>query len=167
MTGSSRADRDLMKAALAEARLALEAGELPIGAVAAVAGRIIARGRASDRQHQNRVSHAETALLMDPGLVGHGRGEITLAVNLEPCPMCMAAICIEGIGRVVYGLRSHLDGGTHLLGVAGFVDACGGHQPELVGGVLADRTSDLMREFAGRPDVPAGMATFAASLAQP
>jgi len=158
-------DQALMREALAEARGALDDGELPFGAVLTDGDRIIGRARASDRRAGNRVSHAESALLMGARLTGLPRASLTLYTTVEPCVMCTGAILIEGIGRVVYGLASPVDGGLYLLRDAKTLARCGAAAPpELRAGVLEDECRALFVRFIDRVGGPPGLVDFARRL---
>lgn len=164
MPESQQDDAQFMNQALLEAEKGLSHGELPIGAVMVSGGEIIARARARDREYRNRISHAELLLLQDPALKGISRKEMALYVNLEPCPMCIAAIVQEGLGRVVYGLSSKLDGGLFLLEDSEFLRRCGGPGPRVEGGILAPESRALFSRFLELPGLPPGMAAFAHDL---
>ncbi|MBP3653251.1 MAG: nucleoside deaminase [Clostridia bacterium] len=98
-------DLELMREALAEARLALAEGELPVGCVIAREGEIIARGRNLRRQTGDPTAHAEIiAIRRAAQAIGDWRLEgCSLYVTLEPCPMCAGAISQARLARLVYG----------------------------------------------------------------
>ena len=94
-----------MRAAMAEARKALEKGEVPIGAVVTVGERIVARGHNLVETLGDPTAHAEMqAITAATNAVG-GKylPECTLYVTVEPCPMCAAAMYWAQVGAVVYG----------------------------------------------------------------
>ncbi len=96
-----------MGAALEQAALGLEAGEVPIGAVVVADGEIVARSH----------WHASDGLLAHPELVAlqqANRRAVTLVTTLEPCLLCMAAAMFQFAERVVYALESPTDGGTRI-----------------------------------------------------
>ncbi len=158
-------DRTYMHKALRTARRALHEGELPCAAVLVAPGQgVIARVHASDRQRRNRISHAELLLLLDSPAPGTSRSRLTLYSTLEPCVMCTAALLTEGVGRVVFGLPSPVDGGTYLLDDPATVARCGGAAFSVTGGVMANECARLFRAFLDLPGVPAGMAQFARHL---
>lgn len=101
MTGH---DERWMNAALNEARLALEAGEIPIGAVVVHNDRIIGRGHNRRLLDANPLAHAEVLALQDAAAtLGSWRLDgATIYVTLEPCPMCAGAITQARIARLVY-----------------------------------------------------------------
>jgi tRNA(adenine34) deaminase len=139
-----------MGAALEQAALGLEAGELPIGSVVAADDEILARAcwRAAD------------GLLAHPELVALQRAnqrDVTLVTTLEPCLLCMAAAMFQFAERVVYALESPTDGGTRIGEVwdpaAGSVAPYA--FPVVEPGVRRDESAALMREFLERfPESP-------------
>lgn len=97
-------DQELMKAALDEARLAFEAGEVPVGAVIAKDGEIIARAHNLRETEKNALYHAEL-MAIDQAcriLGGWRLWQCELFVTLEPCPMCSGAIINSRLRRIVY-----------------------------------------------------------------
>ena len=100
-------DEELMRAALAEAKLAAALGEVPVGAVVAKDGEIIARAHNLRESGKNATYHAEL-LAIDAAckaLGGWRLWQCELFVTLEPCPMCSGAIINSRLKRVVYGAR--------------------------------------------------------------
>ena len=98
-------DEELMGAALAEARIAADLGEVPVGAVVARRGEIVAAAHNTRETQRNALHHAEL-LAIDAAckaLGGWRLWECELFVTLEPCPMCAGAIVNSRIKRVVYG----------------------------------------------------------------
>ncbi len=137
----------LMAEALAQARLALAHGEVPIGAVLANPnGEIIARAHNLVEAQHNPLQHAEMlclhaalAHMNDKFLLG-----CTLAVTLEPCPMCMAALSHARVARVVFGAYDPKSGGTvNGPRVANFMH----HQPEILGGIEEAPCAALLTDF--------------------
>ncbi len=158
-------DLEFMGEAVAEAQQALDKGELPVGAVLVLGDQVVARAGAADRRLGNRVSHAEIRLLAGSRLSAYDRRSLTLYTTLEPCVMCTAAILIEGLGRVVYGLSAaSVDGGLFLLGDNTIVERCGGTVLEVTGPVREGDCRRLMVEFAGLASAPAGMVDFALAI---
>ena len=98
-------DSKFMAIALEEARLAGEAGDVPVGACVAVGDRLIARGRNRREEKCDPLAHAEVEALRAAAeaLGGWNLSEATLYVTLEPCPMCAGAILQSRISRVVFG----------------------------------------------------------------
>jgi tRNA(adenine34) deaminase len=146
------ADRAFMAVALDEARAAMAAGDVPVGALVVRGGEIISRASNRTLQDQDPTAHAEILALRDAsGTVGSWRlGGCTLYVTLEPCAMCAGALVLARVDRVVFGAWDDK------AGMAGSVGDLLrhrrlNHRPEVVGGVLADETGALLRDFfAGR-----------------
>ncbi|MDJ0401902.1 nucleoside deaminase [Rhodococcus erythropolis] len=95
--------RDALSLALDVAREGMELGEMPIGAVVFDDDRVLGRAYTQERALGRRVVHADLqALLQTDEALGFTRasGELTLAVNLEPCLMCMGAAITLGVSRV-------------------------------------------------------------------
>ena len=136
-----------MKEALALAREAAAAGEVPVGCVIVREGEIVGRGRNRREEKQSTASHAEMeAIAQANRLLGTWRlDDCELYVTLEPCPMCAGAILNARIRRVWYGARDTAYG------------ACGGvtnlfmeqfpNRPALVGGVLAEECRSVLADF--------------------
>ena len=142
------ADEEWMRRALAQAREALEHGDVPIGAVVVHDGRVIGSGHNERERLQDPTAHAEVLALREAAAaLGSWRVlDSTLYVTLEPCAMCAGAIVLSRIPRVVYGTTDPK------AGAAGSVldvldDPRLNHRPEVVGGVLADECGDLLRAF--------------------
>jgi tRNA(adenine34) deaminase len=147
-----------MGAALEEAALGLEAGEVPIGAVVVADGEIVARShwRASD----GLLAHPELVALQQAN-----RRAVTLVTTLEPCLLCMAAAMFQFAERVVYALESPTDGGTRIGDVwdpaAGSVAPY--RFPAVEPRVRVEESALLVREFLERfPGSP--FARWAATL---
>lgn len=141
-------DHAMMQAAVAEARLAAEHGDVPIGAVVEHGGEVIARGRNERELRQDPTAHAETlALQRAAAELGSWRVlDATLYVTLEPCAMCAGAIVLARVPRVVYGTADPKAGACgSVLDVTG--DARLNHRPCVDSGLLADECGALLREF--------------------
>lgn len=98
-------DNFYMSCALKEAQLAINSGEVPVGAVIVKNGEIIAKGHNTRETEQNPLGHAEINAIKNAAAVLNSwrLDECTLYVTLEPCPMCAGAIINSRIKRVVYG----------------------------------------------------------------
>lgn len=145
---SPTTDLDAMVLALDEARAAGDRGEVPVGAVVVVDGLVVAR-RGNERQSSgDPTAHAEVLALRDAATaVGDRRlHDATLVVTLEPCPMCAGAVWAAQVGRVVYGAADLKAGAMgSLYNVA--ADQRLNHTTEVVSGVCADESADLLRAF--------------------
>ena len=137
-----------MRAALAEAELAVEEGEIPVGAVVVVSGEVIATGRNRSITDNDPSAHAEIIALRAAALAqaNYRLNAATLYVTLEPCVMCVGAIVQTRAGRVVFGAYDDKAGA---LGSA--VDLSESralnHRFEINGGLLADESSALLKNF--------------------
>ena len=135
--------------ALAEAALAAEAGEVPVGAVlVAPDGTLLARDRNRIEERRDPTAHAEilviraaAARLGTPRLVG-----CDLHVTLEPCPMCATAASLARLRRVYYGAED-LKGGGVDHGPRIFASSSCHHRPEVYGGIGERRAAELLRGF--------------------
>ena len=145
-------DPELMNLALAEARAALEHGDVPIGAlvVRTETGEVLA-SRHNEREFaHDPTAHAEILALHDAAQkVGDWRlNGCTLVVTLEPCPMCAGAAVLARVDRIVFGPTDPKAGacGT-LYNVAN--DPRLNHRIELEPGVLAEECGAILKEFFG------------------
>lgn len=138
---------DYMKEALALAKEAAQAGEVPVGCVIVRDGEIIGRGRNRREEKQAAASHAEMeAMAQANAALGSWRLEdCDLYVTLEPCPMCAGAIINARIPRVFYGARDEAMGAAG--GVLNLFMEDFPHRPQLVGGILAEECAKLLGEF--------------------
>ena len=141
-------DHDLMGIALVEAEAAAKAGEVPIGAVVAVGGRVVARRHNEREGTGDPTAHAEVLALRDAATaVGSWRLEdATLVVTLEPCPMCAGAAWAARVGRVVWGTANEEAGAAGSLYHFG-VDPRLNHEFAVVPGVRADEGAALLTRF--------------------
>ena len=137
-----------MAEAIAEAEAAGAAGDVPIGAVAVIDGRIVARTGNRRERDQDPTAHAEVLALRSASIVsGSWRlPEVTVVVTLEPCPMCAGALWASRIGGVVFGADDPKGGATGSLYHLG-ADPRLNHEYPVVGGVLADRCGGLLTNF--------------------
>jgi tRNA(adenine34) deaminase len=138
----------LMAEALVEARRARDAGEVPIGAVVAVDGRIVARGYNQPRSAGDPTAHAEiVAIRAAARAVGNYRlTGATLAVTIEPCLMCVGALVHARIGTLVYGAAEPRTGA--LVSTVRAAELPGhNHRFEIVAGVCEEACRALMQDF--------------------
>ncbi len=98
-------DDDAMAVAMVEARRATEHGDVPVGAVAVVAGEVVAADHNRREQLGDPTAHAEILVLRAAAAAAGGwrLGDVTLVVTLEPCPMCAGALVAARLGRLVFG----------------------------------------------------------------
>ena len=140
-----------MRAAIEEAQVAEENGDVPIGAVIVYQGRIIAKGYNQREQLQDPTAHAEIiALTAAAAEVGNWRLEgCTMYVTLEPCCMCAGALVLARIDRLVYGCDDPKTGACKSLYNIVQDDRLN-HRVEVTSGVLAEECGKLLSEFFER-----------------
>jgi cytosine/creatinine deaminase len=115
---ADRADREMMALALREARDGLEAGGVPVGAVLASGGQVLAAGHNERVQRGDPVAHGEIACLRNAGRRPSYAG-MTLYTTLSPCQMCSGAILLFRIPRVVVGEVETFEGDLDFLATRG------------------------------------------------
>lgn len=145
---STMSFRSYMDAALEEARTAALRGEVPVGAVIAGQGRVIARAGNRTRELNDPTAHAEV-LAIRAACAALGQERLTgydLYVTLEPCPMCAAAISNARIARLYYGAADPKSGGV-AQGPRVFSHAQCHHAPEVYDGLSAQASEALLKEF--------------------
>lgn len=144
-------DEDFVRDALAEARLAEAAGEVPVGAVVVLGGEIIGRGQNKPISTNDPTAHAEIEALRDAARrIGNYRLEgATLFATLEPCVMCAGAIVHARIARLVFGSRDLRFGGVRSKFQIADSDLLN-HRVEVVEGVLAADCVDILQKFFER-----------------
>jgi len=141
-----------MREALAEARVALAAGDVPIGAVVCdESGTVLGRGRNEREADADPTAHAEVVALREAARRrGHWRLDgCTLVVSLEPCTMCAGAVVLSRVDRLVFGAYDEKAGAVGSLWDV-VRDRRLNHRPEVIGGVLADQSTLLLKEFFTR-----------------
>ena len=137
-----------MQAALEQARLGLIAGEVPIGAVAAFEGRIVARAYNQPIAAVDPTAHAEILVLRDTARVlGNYRlTDVTVYVTVEPCLMCVGALVHARVREVVYGATEPKTGA--LVSVVHGLELPGlNHRFAVTGGVRDEACRALIQQF--------------------
>ena len=136
-------DEKYMREALREARLAADAGEIPIGAVVVWKGRIIGRGHNQTERLHDTTAHAEMLAITAATETMGGKylSDCTLYVTVEPCPMCAGAMAWAQVGRVVYGAPDQR------RGYSLFSPSLLHPRTEAVGGILQEECVQLMLDF--------------------
>jgi len=136
-------DEYFMKQALSEAKTAFDKGEIPIGAVIACEGRIIARAHNLTETLNDVTAHAEMQVITAAASALGGKYLIdcTIYVTVEPCPMCAGALAWAQIDRIVYGAGDEKRGYTKVTP--------GALHPKtkVKSGVLAEEATQLMKRF--------------------
>jgi len=137
-----------MQAALEEASIAKSLGEVPIGAVVTCNGEIIGRGHNLRETSNDPTAHAEmVAIRQAAESIGHWRLlDTTLYVTLEPCVMCMGAIILARIPRLVYACRDPRAGAVGSI-YDFSLDERFNHKVEVIEGVLGEECSQLLSGF--------------------
>ena len=137
-----------MREALEEARAAGNEGEVPVGAVVLLNGKIIGRGRNSSIRMSDPSAHAEIVALRQ---AAHNVGNYrlpgsTLIVTIEPCIMCVGAMIQARVDELIYGARDPKTGAVH--SVFRIADAeILNHRIQAMGGILEDECGAQMKEF--------------------
>ncbi|MDM9630060.1 nucleoside deaminase [Robiginitalea aurantiaca] len=135
-------DTYFMKKALQEAETAFEKGEVPVGAVITISGRIIARAHNLTEQLGDVTAHAEMQAITAAAnfLGGKYLHNCTLYITLEPCQMCAGALYWSQISKIVFGAYDPQRGFSALGGKL--------HpKSEVVGGILEHEASSLLKRF--------------------
>jgi tRNA(adenine34) deaminase len=141
-------DLEAMQAALAEARLAAEASEVPIGAIIVSGGAIIARGQNRVLRDLDPTAHAEiVAMRAAAGAVNNYRlNGCALYVTLEPCAMCAGAMIHARLDRLVFATPDPKAGAAgSVLSVINHPQL--NHQMQVEQGTLAEESAELLRNF--------------------
>ena len=148
MAAWSDADLGHMLAAIGEAKIAAQAGEVPVGAVVVIDGEIIARGINRTISDNDPSAHAEVVALRAAAqeMASHRLDGVTLYVTLEPCAMCFGAAVQARISRLVFGAYDPKAGAAgsaiDLTDSPSF-----NHRFEVNGGVLADECAEILKVF--------------------
>lgn len=137
-----------MRAALAAARAAAEAGEVPVGAAVMLGEQIVATAANAPRALSDPTAHAEILAIRAAALaLGRDRLEdCDLWVTLEPCAMCAGAIAHARIARVYYGAADP-KGGAVEHGPRFFTQPTCHHRPEVYAGIGESEAGALLRDF--------------------
>lgn len=141
-------DLAYMELALAEARTAAEKGEVPVGCVIELEGRVVARGGNETISECDPSAHAEIAALRAAAkTIGNYRlNGATVYVTVEPCAMCAGAMIQARIARLVYGCDDPKGGAVHSCFEI-FSHPALNHRVEVVGGILANECARAMQAF--------------------
>jgi tRNA(adenine34) deaminase len=146
---SDSSDLDFMQLAIAEARAAEAAGEVPVGAiVVSSGGEIIGRGNNQVLRTSDPTAHAEVVAMREAGraLGNYRLTGCTLFCTLEPCAMCAGAMLHARIARLVFATRDPKAGACgSVLSVMNHPAL--NHRVEVVKGVLGEECSTLLTAF--------------------
>lgn len=138
---------DYMQEALALAREAYEAGEVPVGCVIVKDGRIVGRGRNRREEKQSALSHAELEAIADAcrTLGGWRLKGTRLYVTLEPCPMCAGGILSARVPEIYYGAKDRDFGACG--SILNLFEENFRHHPKIVGHILEAESRALLQDF--------------------
>jgi len=142
---SPRNDEYFMQQALKQAQIAFEEGEVPVGAVVVIDGKIIARGYNQVEKLNDATAHAEIIALTSAfqHLGAKYLPEATLYVTVEPCLMCAGALYWSKIGRIVWGTDDEKNGHQRMTGQKSPFHP----KAEISTGVLKEESAELMKAF--------------------
>lgn len=140
---SSQQDEKYMRMAIEEAERALAKREVPIGAIVVAGDRVIGRGHNLVETLADATAHAEMQAITAAAstLGGKYLQQCTLYITVEPCAMCAGAIAWSQVGRVVYGAADAKRGYSTIS------ERILHPKTEVVSGVLAERSEELMQRF--------------------
>jgi tRNA(adenine34) deaminase len=139
---------DFMGLALAEAEAAAARGEVPVGAVIAGGGEVVASAGNRTRELSDPTAHAEMLVIREAAAKHSAErlGGMDLYVTLEPCAMCAGAISFARIRRLYFG-ASDEKGGAVVSGVRFFSSPTCHHAPEIYPGIGEQNASAILRDF--------------------
>jgi tRNA(adenine34) deaminase len=141
-------DEIWMEQALRAAQRALEAGEVPIGAIVVCQGAIVGTGWNANIENSDPTAHAEIIALREAGksFGNHRLEQCELFVTIEPCAMCAGAMVHARIQRLIYGADDPKAGAVHsVMQVLNHPQL--NHRMDVLGGVLAGRCAEVLQEF--------------------
>lgn len=141
-------DRQWMGLAIEQAQEAAEIGEVPVGAVVVLEGRVIGRGHNRKELSNDPTAHAEILALREAAAAIHSWRlcDASLYVTLEPCPMCAGALVNARIQRLVYGCEDPKAGAVYSL-FSLCEDPRLNHRIQVVRGVEAEACAALLKDF--------------------
>ncbi len=142
------ADLDFMRMALEEARHAAARGEVPVGAIVAIDGHVVARSGNRTITDIDPTAHAEMVALREAAVrIGNYRLlDAAMYVTIEPCVMCAGAMIQARIGRLVYGAADPKGGAVHsCFSILDHPQL--NHRVGVTAGVLAEESVALLRDF--------------------
>jgi len=149
MSDEQRASDEVwMEEALRAARRALEAGEIPVGAVVVCDGTIVGRGQNRNIADSDPTAHAEIIALREAGanIGNHRLGGCELFATIEPCAMCAGALVHARIRRLIYGADDPKAGAVRsVMQVLNHPQL--NHRVDVRSDVLAGRSAELLQEF--------------------
>jgi len=140
-------DEKHMRQALAQAKKAGDRGEVPVGAVIVLEGKVVSRGYNRPIGRNDPTAHAEVVAIRKAGRrsATYRMSGCDLYVTLEPCPMCLGAAVQARLRRVVFGALDPKSGAVSSIMKFPFEKM--NHRPEIKGGVLAEECGLILRNF--------------------
>jgi tRNA(adenine34) deaminase len=137
-----------MRLAIAEASRAIQSGEVPVGAVVVLDGRVVGTGFNKPISTTDPTAHAEIVAIRDAAArIGNYRlGATTLYVTIEPCLMCVGAMIHARVALVVYG-AAEPRAGALVSAVRAHETPGLNHRLDVVGGILEEECRETMRRF--------------------
>ena len=140
-------DEYYMTDAISLSKEAAEEGEVPVGAVVVLDGKIVGAGRNRREISKNALAHAEIEAINEAcrALGGWRLWQCDMYVTLEPCPMCTGAIINSRIKRLVYGASDYKAGSCG--SVVDLFSLPYNHKPEVVSGVMQEECAALLTDF--------------------
>ncbi|MEE8160568.1 MAG: tRNA adenosine(34) deaminase TadA [Acidobacteriota bacterium] len=146
-----------MQLALEEAGRAEQEGEVPIGAVAVVGERVIAKNHNRSIQLNDPTAHAELLVLRQAGhlLSNYRLNDLDIYVTIEPCAMCAGALLWARVRRLVFGARDSKTGAVFSK-VSLLTEGLFNHDVEVIEGILAEPCRQMLQDFFAdrRPSSP-------------
>ena len=148
MPHDSTSDELWMEEALRGAQRALEAGEVPIGAIVVCDGKIVGRGANRNLSDSDPTAHAEVIALREAGAAvgNHRLGDCELFVTIEPCAMCAGAIVHARLKRLIYG-ADDAKAGAVVSAMQVLNHPAMNHCTDVKSGVLAGRCAEILQSF--------------------
>ncbi|HAS37789.1 MAG TPA: tRNA-specific adenosine deaminase [Ruminococcaceae bacterium] len=143
-------DEFFMDQAIELAKEAANEGEVPVGAIVVIDGRVVGRGRNRRETDKNALAHAEIEAINEAcrTLGGWRLWQCDMYVTLEPCPMCTGAIINSRIKRLVYGASDSKAGSCG--SVVNLFSLPYNHKPEVVSGLKQEECAALLSDFFKR-----------------
>jgi len=146
--GLNTNDELWMEEALRSAQRALEAGEVPVGAVVVCGEQIVGRGWNRNITDSDPTAHAEIVALREAGATvgNHRLADCALFATIEPCPMCAGALVHARIRRLVYGADDPKAGAVRSV-MQVLSNPLLNHKVDVRSGILAGRSAELLQTF--------------------
>ncbi len=141
-------DEYFMHLAIKESLKAYEIGEVPVGAVAVVGSKVVAKAYNQIEKLKDATAHAEMLLITQvSSFLGDWRlGDVTIYVTKEPCPMCAGAMVNSRLGNLVYGIRDPKYGAAGTaLDITNFQGTL--HKVKVRGGILEEKCLEIFQSF--------------------